>query len=101
MPRSETNIDDFRAGSPCRIIVEVALHDDAAGETPHFLAEASFENEDLIATASADSPAAAFTGAAAAAGELLAREHSAARMYHEDLQERLRIGYYQDEAEAE
>lgn len=98
MPRTETNIDDFRAGSPCRIIVEVALQDEAV---PLFLAEASFEDHDLIASASADSPAAAFSGAAAAAGELLAREHSAARMYHEELQQRLRIGYYQNEAEAE
>jgi hypothetical protein len=31
---------------------------------------------------------------------LLAREHSAARMYHDELQERLGIGYYEDEAEA-
>jgi hypothetical protein len=38
-------------------------------------------------------------GAASAAGELLAREHSAARMYYGELQERLTIGYYQDEAE--
>ena len=34
------------------------------------------------------------------AGQLLAREHSAARIYHDELQERLGIGYYEDESEA-
>ena len=98
MPRHRTNVEDFRAGRPCRIVVEIALHDDEG--SPHFLAEASFEGGELIASANADSPAGAFAGAAAAAGELLAREHSAARIYHDELQERLGIGYYQDEEEA-
>jgi hypothetical protein len=31
---------------------------------------------------------------------LLAREHSAARIYHPELQERLGIGYFEDDAEA-
>lgn len=98
MPRHQTNIEDFRAGRLCRIVVEVTLRDDDDG--PYYLAEASFDGGDLIASASADSPAGAFAGAVAAAGELLAREHSAARMYHDELQERLGIGYYEDEAEA-
>jgi len=98
MPRHRTNVEDFRAGRLCRIVVEIALQDDE--DSPYYLAEASFESNDLIASANADSPAGAFAGAAAAAGELLAREHSAARIYHDELQERLGIGYYQDEAEA-
>jgi hypothetical protein len=95
---NRTNVEDFRAGRLCRIVIEIALQDDE--DSPYYVAEASFENSDLIASANADSPAGAFAGAAAAAGELLAREHSAARIYHEELQERLGIGYYQDEAEA-
>ena len=98
MLRNRTNVEDFRAGRLCRIVVEIALQDDDSG--PHYVAEASFESNDLIASANADSPAGAFSGAAAAAGELLAREHSAARIYHDELQERLGIGYFQDEAEA-
>ena len=95
---NRTNVEDFRAGRFCRIVVEIALQDDE--DSQYYVAEASFESSDLIASANADSPAGAFAGAAAAAGELLAREHSAARIYHEELQERLGIGYYQDEAEA-
>jgi hypothetical protein len=98
MPHRQTNVEDFRAGRLCRIVVAIALQDDDGG--PHYLAEASFDNNDLIATANAESPAGAFAGAAAAAGELLAREHSAARIYHDELQQRLSIGYYQDDAEA-
>jgi hypothetical protein len=98
MHRQETDIDDFRAGRQCRIVVEIALQSDKGD--PYYVAEASFDNRDLIASASANSPAGAFAGATAAAAELLAREHSAARIYHEELQERLRIGYYEDDAEA-
>ncbi len=98
MSRERTNVEDFRAGRFCRIVVEIALQDE--GSSPYYLAQASFERDDLIASASADSPAGAFAGAAAAAGELLAREHSAARIYHDELQERLGIGYYEDESEA-
>ena len=98
MPHRQTNVEDFRAGRLCRIVVEIALQDDDG--SPHYLAEASFDSDDLIATANAESPAGAFAGAAAAAGELLAREHSAARIYHDELQQRLGIGYYQDDAEA-
>jgi hypothetical protein len=98
MPRHQTNVEDFRAGRLCRIVVEIALQNDEGN--PYYRAEASFDNDDLIASANADSPAGAFAGAAAAAGELLAREHSAARIYHDELQERLGIGYYQDDAEA-
>ena len=93
-----TNVEDFRAGRLCRIVVEIALQDDE--ESQYYVAEASFESSDLIGSATADSPAGAFAGAAAAAGELLAREHSAARIYHEELQERLGIGYYEDGADA-
>lgn len=98
MPRHPTSVEDFRAGRQCRIVVEIALQNDDGG--PYYVAEASFDNDDLIASANANSPAGAFAGATAAAGELLAREHSAARIYHDELQERLRIGYYEDDAEA-
>ena len=98
MARDRTNLEDFRAGRFCRIVVEIALHEE--GSRPYYLAEASFERDELIASASAESPAGAFAGAVAAAGELLAREHSAARIYHDELQERLGIGYYDDESEA-
>lgn len=93
MPGHRTNLEDFRAGRLCRIVVEIALQDDEG--SPYYLAEASFESNHLIASANADSPAGAFAGATAAAGELLAREHNAARIYHDELQERLGIGYYQ------
>ena len=98
MSQHATNVDDFRAGRRCRIVVEIALQSDEVG--PYYVAEASFDSNEPIASANANSPAGAFAGATAAAGELLAREHSAARIYSEELQERLRIGYYQDDAEA-
>ena len=112
MSRHRTSIEDFRAGRFCRIVVEIALQDDQG--SPYYLARALFEPDELIArrlldliqpdeliaSASAESPAGAFAGAAAAAGELLAREHSAARIYHDELQERLGIGYYEDGADA-
>jgi hypothetical protein len=99
MPRHRpTNIEDFRAGRFCRVVVDIELQEDDDGA--RYLAEAAFEGDEVIGSATAGSPAGAFAGAVAAAGELLAREHSAARIYHEELQERLGIGYYQDEAEA-
>lgn len=98
LPHDRTTVEDFRAGRFCRIVVEIALQDEES--SPYYLAEALFGPDDLIASASADSPAGAFAGATAAAGELLAREHGAARIYHDELQERLRIGYYEDESEA-
>ena len=98
MSRHRTSIEDFRAGRFCRIVVEITLQDDQG--SPYYLSRALFEPDELIASASAESPAGAFAGAAAAAGELLAREHSAARIYHEELQERLGIGYYEDGADA-
>ena len=98
MSRHRTNIEDFRAGRFCGIVVEIALQDDEG--SPYYLARALFERGELIASASAESPAGAFAGAVAATGELLAREHSAARIYHDELQERLGIGHYEDGAEA-
>lgn len=98
MPGHRTNLEDFRAGRLCRIVVEIALQDDEG--SPYYLAEASFESNHLIASANADSPAGAFAGAAAAAGELLAREHSAARIYLRRAAGAARDRLLPDEAEA-
>jgi hypothetical protein len=98
MPRHRTDIDDFRAGRLCRLIVEIVPQEDETGA--YYAAKASFDGDAVISSARAESPAGAFAGAAAAVGELLAREHNAARIYHDELQERLGIGYYEDEAEA-
>ena len=99
MPRYRpTNFEDFRAGRFCRVVVDIELQEDDDGA--HYVAEAAFESDEVIGSATAGSPAGAFAGAAAAAGELLAREHGAARIYHEELQQRMGIGYFEDDAEA-